>query len=430
MKKALLIIMILLPSLLSAYEHTGGVRIDLNAEGPDIYGTVAEFTSTDRLSLWYKSSINDLFKLSIDAALVYDANARLAADLNQNLSYLGIEGIFYPDITALNVYGNYSGFEYRAGRQMFSDPSGLIIGHALDGLNTSVRLGPGVLSGTLGYTGLVNFDAADITMTSSDLVEKDGSFFGPSRLIESVSYTYPELLGTYMTLTGAVTAQQDLIKSEDIVSGSEKLNTVYMQLGLEGFILPFLMYDSSLIYQVGKLGDLTSNGYLGELKLYLTPGGMNSYLSLGAMISSGEKWENRGDYYGKNATGAQNQFIPVSNSGSRGYVLDLDLGNLSAFEVLLSLSGSNKFAFELSTTTFMRTVNGPVSTSMILDNGEESLFIGQEALMAFNFRPVSDFGASIKMGVLVPGEAIIINEYLEPFLPVLPKVGLDLSFSF
>ncbi|MDC7241704.1 MAG: hypothetical protein PQJ50_15225 [Spirochaetales bacterium] len=424
--------MIYLPTLLSAYEHTGGVRLDLNAEGPDIYGTVAEFTTTDKLSLWYESSLNDLFKFSFDGSLVYDANARIAADFNQELSYLGLDGEFYPELNALNMYGKYAGFNYRAGRQLFADPSALIIAHPLDGLAISMRLGPGLLSTTLGYTGLVNSKASDITMTSSDvnLASDSDSFFGPSRIIESVSYTYPEILGPYMTLTGGITAQQDMIKDEKISTGSDRLHTVYFQLDMEGFLLPVLMYDTSLVFQTGALGDLTSNGYLGEFTLYFLPGGTNSFVSLGALVSSGEKWENREDYYGQNASGSQNQFIPISNSGSRGYVLDLNLGNLTAIELLVSLSGSNRFAFELSTTTLLRTVNGPVSSSLIVDNGEDSLFIGQEALMAFKFRPASDFGASINLGVLVPGEAVTINEELEPFLPVLPKIGFDLSFSF
>ena len=423
MKKILILLFITLPSLLFAYEHIGGARLDLNLEGPDLYGTIAEAKTEDRFSLWYEGRVNDLINISAEGGVVYEAYAGVAVDLNQKPSYLGVEGEFYPDIRALNIFGYTGIFDYRLGRQHYSDASGMIISQPIDALDAGIRLGPGVLNASVGYSGLVHKKASDIAMTKSD-------FDGSSRLIEGLSYTYPELLGSFMNLTAGVTAQQDLIKDTDIAVGSEKMDSLYLQLGMDGFLLPFIMYDSSFIYQVGTYGDARSNGYLTDFQLFLVPGGSNFYLSLKALMTSGESWENRSDYYGQNATGDQNQFMPISTAGSQGYVLELDLGNITAFELLISLSKSKKFAFELSTTTLMRTVDGPVSSTMIIDNGVSDLFIGQEGLMAFKFRPVSDFGASIKLGALYPGESVTLNEYLEPYLPVLPKIGFDLSFSF
>ncbi|MDC7234649.1 MAG: hypothetical protein PQJ58_15565 [Spirochaetales bacterium] len=415
MKKKLVYLFLLLPFTLTAYEHTGGIRLDLNLEAPSLYGTVAEASSEDSLRLWYESRVNDLIHFSVDGGIAWDGYAGVAVNLNQEIEYLGVESDLYPDIRALNVFGFYNIFDYRLGRQQYSDPSGLLIAQPLDALEAGVKLGPGMLKASLGYSGLVHEKASDIAMTQKDLEE------GSQRLIEGISYSLPELLGPYMNLTGAVTAQQDL---------SGDLNTLYFQLGAEGFLLPFLMYDSSFIYQAGSLGDLKSNGLLGDFRVLLVPGGSRSFISLGAFYTSGETWENRPGFYGEGANGDQNLFIPISTAASQGYVLQLDPGNITAFELLFSLSGSKKFAFELSTTTLLRTVDGPVSSTMVIDNGVSDLYIGQEGLMAFKFRPASDFGASINVGVLYPGEVITINEYLEDYLPVLPKIGFDLSFSF
>jgi hypothetical protein len=429
MKKLLILLLLISPSLLFAYEHSGGVRLDLNVEAPELYGTIAEASSENQLSLWYEGRVNDLINISVDGGLVYEAFAGVAVNLNQEIAFLGVEGDFYPDIRSLNVFGYTGIFDYRVGRQVYTDPSGMIISHPVDGLDAGIRLGPGVLKASIGYSGLVHNMASDIAMTKNDITKKEDSMFGASRLIEGISYTYPELLDSYMSLTAGITAQQDLLKDENVLSGAEKMNSVYLQLGMEGFLLPWMMYDSNMAYQIGKYGDLQSNGFMADLQLFLVPGGMNSYMSLSALMSTGETWGNREDYYGTGASGDQNQFVPISTAGSQGYVLQLDLGNVCAYELLFSFSKTQKFSFELSTTTLMRFVDGPVSSSMLIE-GSDSLFIGQEGLMAFKFRPVSDFGASIKLGALYPGEAITINEYLEPYLPVLPKIGFDLSFSF
>jgi hypothetical protein len=427
-KKYLIPLFLILPVLLSAYEHTGGARLDLNLNAPDINGIFMEASSTDRFSLWYKGSVNDLINISLEGALVYKGSAGFAVNLSQEFAYQGIEGDYYPDIKAANVFGNYDFIYYRAGRQVMRDPSRLILSHQADGLNAGVRLGQGTLTAQLGYTGLVHHLASSIAMTRSDL--QTDTTFGAPRFIEGLGWNQTELLGDKVNLKLSLLAQQDLLDESDVAADSEKLNTAYGQIRLDGYLLPALAYDGGFIYQMGSLGSYKSNGTATELKLYYFPIRSLSFVSLGGLISSGETWDKRDDYYGQGASADQNQFMPISSGSGKGYVLNISPGNLTSLELLLSLSRSKRFATEISTTTLMRTVDGPVSSSMIVNNGEDNLFIGQEALLAFLFRPTSDFGGSIKMGALYPGDAITLNELLEPFLPVLFRLGFNLSFSF
>ena len=433
MKRALilcLLIFMILPAGLFAYEHIGGGRLDLGMQGPDINGTIAEFTNTDRFTLWYEGAFNEMVKLNLEAALVYEGAFGAAANIEQELEYLGLEGDFYPDIRSAHVFGVWNILDYRVGRHVYTDPSEMIISHPVDGFDVGAILGPGFLRVELGYTGLINYLASDIAMTKSDLIDRSGTPFGAPRLLESVFYTYPEVLGEYMTLTGGILAQQDLLDDSDVADYSEKLNTVYFLASIEGFILPTLAYDTTFIYQVGSYDKYSANGFLADAALHYFPGAGRNFLSFEALVSSGEEWDSdKGvNYYGGDKD--RGQFIPISGVGSKGYVHPVELGNLTALELLLNLSWSKKFAIEASTMTMMRTVDGPVSSTLIVNNGESGKFIGQEGLLNFLFRPVSDFGASVKAGVLMPGECITINEFLEPYLPVLFRVGIDLSFSY
>ena len=425
-----LLICLILPAGLFAYEHIGGGRLDLNMEGPDINGTIAEFSSTDRFTLWYEGAFNDMLKLNLEGALVYKGSAGLAANVKQELEYLGIEGDFYPDIRSAHMFGKWDILDYRVGRLIYTDPSKMLISHSVDGFDVGAALGPGSLRGSLGYTGLINYMASDIGMTKSDLVDRSDTPFGAPRLMESVFYTYPELLGVYMNLTGGILAQQDLLSDSDVSAGSEKLNTAYFLIGMDGFLIPMLAYDASLIYQVGSYGDYSANGFLADASLFFFPGAGRSFLSFEAQISTGEEWDDDANvnYYGGDKD--RNQFIPITDVGSKGYVHPIDPGNLTALEILLNLSRREKFALEVSTTTLMRTVNGPVSSSLIVNNGKSDKFIGQEGLLKLLFRPASDFGASFKAGVLLPGDCVTINEFLEPYLPVLFRMGFDLSLSY
>ncbi len=425
-----LLSVLILPTGLFAYEHIGGVRVDLNMEGPDINGTIAEFTSTDRFTLWYEGAFNDRIKINLEGAVVYAGALGAAANVEQELEYLGLEGDLYPDIRSAHVFGNWNMLSYRVGRHVYTDPSGMILSHPLDGFDLGADLGPGTLKASLGYSGLIPYLASDIAMTKSDIIDRSGTPFGARRLVESAFYVYPEILGEYMSLTGGVLAQQDLLDSSDVADGTEKLNSTYLMAGIEGFLLPVLAYDATLAYQLGSYGDYSANGFLADGRLYYFPGAGRSFLSLEALFTTGDEWDDdKGvNYYGGNTD--RNQFIPISAVGSMGYVHPVDLGNLTALEVLLNLSRTEKFACEVSTTTLMRTVDGPISSSLVVNNGESGKFIGQEGLLNFLFRPASDFGASVKAGVLLPGDCITINEFLEPYLPVLFRVGLDLSLSY
>ncbi len=430
MKKIIILLFFafILTLSLSAYEHVWGTRLDLNVSAPDINGTTATLSSLDSFTLWYEGSFSPALKLRLDGALGFNFATTFAVDVHKDLQYVNTAGDLYPDIKTVQVFGSYGIFDYRLGRHLYTDPSRMIFSQALDGLDLGIRLGPGTLRVEAGYTGLIHFLASSQSMTKNDVTDRSDTFFGSPRLIETLSYKYPELWQEHLSLVASFTAQQDL--QNDLVAGTEKLHTYYLHLGVNGFLIPSLGYEANAVYQRGFYGENSATGFLGSAKFLWFTGWGNSFVTLKGVFSSGDKWKDRQDYFGAGVTGETNQFTPITSCGSVGYVENFSLGNISAGELLINLSKTRRFAAQISTTSILRNVNGPVSSSLVINNGKDSAFLGQEVLLNILGRPSQNFGIGFKAGVLAYGEAITINTLLEDYLPVLFKAGIDLSFSF
>ncbi len=417
-------------TLLGAYEHTGGGVLNLNARGPEINGTSLTATSTDSFYLWYEGAFMPEVKLRIEGGLGFNYAVTFVVDLYKKLKYMNTSFDFYPDIKTVQIFGSWNILDYRAGRHVYTDPSGMLFSQALDGIDIGAKLGPGTLRLETGYTGLVHYLAASQSMTKNDITDRDDSPFVSPRLIESLSYRWPELWKEYINLTGSFIAQQDLLEKDKLAQGTEKLNTFYLHLGLDGFLLPSLGYDAHAIYQMGNYGDNFASGFLASTRFFYFTGWGNTYISLKGIFSSGDKWEDRQDYYGSGISNDTKQFIPITSCGAVGYVEKFNLGNISAAELLISLSKNRKFAAQISGTSIFRSQKGPVSSSLVGDTEKDGSFLGQEVLLDIMGRPSQNLGIGFKAGVLFYGDAVSINELLEDYLPVLFKAGIDLSFSY
>jgi len=417
-------------SPLAAYDHIFGARLDLNAEAPEMQGTVFAVTTTDSFSLWYEGSWNDMFNIEADAAVVYEADYRLGIAFDTlDIGYLGSEAVWYPDVRALNVFGQAGRFYYRAGRQTFQDPGLLVISNPSDGILFGAQLAGMTLDFQGGYTGLVNYNATSVTMTVNDLVSDT---WGSPRLLEKVSWSWPGIL-RQMSLSASLIAQQELRDTADMLEGSEKLNSQYLEVMADGFLLAPLAYRLTAVGQTGSYGDdISLLAGIGRMELTFLPRRSNAAMGIDLIYSTGDSWD-RGDYYASSIAEGKdklNQYMPISTVSSLGFVEVFELGNITTLGAFFSINPSDKFSAELRGTTFLRTSAGPVSSSLVIDDGNDEMFIGQEGLLSFFFRPVSDVGFSIKTGVLYRGDIVTIPEELEPYFPVLMRVGFDLSLSF
>lgn len=424
--------LLLLPAVPAAsFDYSWGGRVTLNGEAPELQGTVLAVSTTDSLGLWFKGRWNDLFHLQADAALVYEADFRYGVAFDsQELGYFGREDSFYPALREFYLYGRFDRFYYQAGRQLLEDAAGLVVSHPGDGLLLGARLGGGAWELQGVYTGFVQKRASTLGLTVNDLSGDHPGSFGAPRLLGKLSWSHPGLLQQSLTLN--LIAQRDLHSKSEQLAGSELLHSQYLEAVLQGFLLPSLSYRLSAAGQTGSYGDASLAAGVARLETTFRSARGGSALGIDLLSSSGDSWK-RGDYYGsspEDLPDTLHQYQPISSVSGRGYVHVFELGNITSLGAFWALNPQGAFSTELRATTFLRTAAGPVSSSLVLNDGEKDRFLGQEGVLSFLLRPASDLSFGFKAGVLYRGDVLTVAEDLEKYLPVLARAGLDVSLSF
>jgi len=427
----LILFILILAVPVTAFDYIWGGELNLNGEAPELQGTVFAAASTDSLNLWFSGRWNDLVNLDMDASLISESDYRFGVAIDtQELGYFGDDRVLYPEISSFNIFGSYGSCYYRAGRQLLSDPAALIVSHPVDGILLGTQLGASSLDLQLGYSGLVNENASTLTLSVNDLAGDHNAEFGAPRLIEKLNWSYPGLYEQSLSLS--FLAQQDLHQSGDMVEGSEKLDSQYLELVLKGFLLPELAYKLSGVGETGSYGGSSIMAGVGRLEFSYFPANNNSSLGLDCLYSSGDSWD-RVDYY---ASGMEtdvdtlSQYMPISAVSGQGYVEVFELGNISTIGAFFRVSPGEVFSAELRGTTFFRTKPGPVSSTLILNDDNDDSFIGQEGLISLVLEPASDVRFAFRSAVLYMGDLITIVDELEEYFPVLFRLGLDFSLKF
>ena len=416
---------------LFSYDYIWGGNLNLNGEAPEMQGTVFAASTTDSVNFWYKGKWSDQINLKLDTSLVFEQDYRYGVSFDtQELGYLENEYNIYPDIKEFNLCGSPGDYYYRAGRQIMADPGKLIVSHPIDGLMAGIQRQGTSLDIQAGYTGLVYQNASNLSLSINDFAGDHTGDLAAPRLLEKLTWSLPGLF--QQELSFSLIAQQDLHKSGDLVENSEKMDSQYMELVMRGYLLPTLAYSVTGVGEIGSYGDTSLTAGAGRFELTLLPLNGKSILGLDIIYSTGDSWD-RVDYY---ASGIDedvdklNQFTPISSVSGQGYVEVFELGNLTALGVFASISPSDSFSAELRGTTFLRTTPGPVASTLVLNDGNDDSFIGQEGLLSLLFSPASDVNIALRTGVLYKGDIITIAEDLEKYFPVLMRAGLDFSLSF
>jgi hypothetical protein len=158
--------------------------------------------------------------------------------------------------------------------------------------------------------------------------------------------------------------------------------------------------------------------------------GTKSRLGVDLLAATGDEFSRSGYLLGNETEDSLSQYLPVNSVSTQGYVVEFELGNLIALGAFYALRPSETFSWELRATTIMRSAIGYMSTGLVQDNGSDSHFVGQEGLMSFLWRPSSTFGWDLKVGVLYPGEPIVIDSEIDQYFPVLYRLGFDFFWKF
>jgi hypothetical protein len=241
-------------------------------------------------------------------------------------------------------------------------------------------------------------------------------------------------LGQSISFTALFAAEQELTRTQDLATNTERFNTQYLELMVHGFLGPSILYDLAVVGQTGQYGGLNQLSGIGRLGVSWLPKGSRSSLGIDLLASTGDTWE-RNSYFLADVDPSLtqlNQYLPISTTSTQGFVEEFEIGNLATLAVFFgSKNKRGSFAWELRATTILRTSIGPVSSTLVLEpTSGTGYFLGQEGVLSFLWRPHNDFGAALRLGVLYPGEAIEIDSYIAPYFPVLYRLGFDMSFSF
>lgn len=346
------------------------------------------------------------------------------------------------------------------GRFGFTEFSGIVLNHPLDGFWFTYNFPRAVISAGVGYSGLQFSESNQIVMSQSDTTDFDDPdfFLGSPRIIEALHTHFPELFGRQDVMVSLL-FQQDLRPQSQLLQEGEeienagglsggKLHSFYLGLGLSGPISSSagLYYDTFLYTETGTtlsyIEDSTSStgfsyqyepilAFLGGLNVdYYSEKRAYSKIGLSLLFASGDS--DSADFQEGNTAGRALQFTPISRP-SFGLIFSPQIGNIFIAKTSFSMkpfSNSSSralqhFQTELRLFNYLRPTVSPISEAGI-DQASDALSLGSELDGVVRFRPFSDLGTALSMGVFLPSEAAFSGENQGPrFLG-----RFEFSFSF
>ncbi len=432
----LVIVLLALPvSSIAAYDGTWGLDLNLfSFKVPSFLGSTLTIDQTNKASLWYKGMWSNAAKIEIDGGVAFDMDWNFAVSDTSQFAFDDMQYSIYPILNKFNFYGSSGRFGYKVGRYMHTDPGKLIITAPLDGTQFSIDFGKLVFEIGVGYTGLLFNQSTSYSMTGSDLGRSsDSTLLATPRLIEYLSLSLPSI-ATWLSPSLFFLAVQDLSSDTDLSEyETKRINSMYLEFRSRGFLGKSFIYDLALSGQLGYYGDSSILAGAGKLNFSWLPT-TSILIGIEGRAVTGDTWERR-SYQLTGATGTNNekgsqltQYLPVTTVSQSGYVVNFELGNIVSLAAFFKHTVSRAFSWELRTTTLLRPVEGHVSSAYV-PSESKGAFIGQEALVGLSGYPSPNFRWNVKIGVLFPGDLIELHNNLKDYLPVIPRIGLNLTFS-
>lgn len=403
----------------------------------------------NKVTLWFDSGQEKNSHFSARGSYTYAIDQPYFFDLEQ-LSFTGL----FPQVLSSN-----SALTFRAGRFRHSDFTGNVLDHNIDGLYVELSYPKIITTLSVGYTGLLFAESSSIVLSKADLsdLSRKDVLLGAPRLLEAVDFLFPELFWG-QDLVISFLAQQDLRQEEELIAEGEeneiagtggKLNTQYYGIGITGPLSSSVYHDiffylstGSTLSYLADAGSGTGYSYsyqpilaymFGAGLRYFNESARYSKLALNVLFSSGD--EDYVSYLEGNTAGRGGSFVPISQPVS-GLVFTPDLGNMMVAGLSYSLKPLVRSEYirlhELQTIIkahgFFRPTTGAISESGI-DDSSDSLYLGTDIEGIVNFRPFSDLGMSLALGLFVPNNASG-GAFLESERETEVFCRIDFSFGF
>jgi hypothetical protein len=253
------------------------------------------------------------------------------------------------------------------GRFRYTDPTGYILNHPIDGARFSLDFRGVEVSLGVGYTGLLLRPDGGIEMSDAD--QGEGSeLFSPKRVFQGLDFVFSELIPRQRLALG-VFSQQDL-------RGSDQLHSIYGYASLSGPLAQGFFYSAQSAVSWDFESD--SPGLLAELtSTYFLPEYAFSRFGFGLLLTNEE-------------------FIPLSKAS---------LGTLHGPR----LEGTSRVLFSYGFRPWgnyynpvLRNLGFELDWKTFFNSTIANRYDGTELTATANFRPTSDFGTSLMTGIYFP----------------------------
>lgn len=422
---------------LSAFDVDVGGSVD-NSSTPSINlssGALA-MDQRNKAALWADMHFGPTFALSAQGSYSFTLDVPYVFDID----FLKADWQIVPALKAT------------AGRFVFSDFTGHVLNHKLDGVMLTAAFPWAVVSAGAGYSGLILKPSSLILMTRTDSADQsnNGVFFAAPRLVEKVDVLFPNILPR-QDLEIVAILQQDLRAQSSLIQPGEtqqfvaglsggSLSSQYWGIGLSGGIVSNLYYNASFFVSTGStLSYMTSSGTWENASILAFLGGaglrwfneslLGSRLELQAVFSSGDA--DNTTYQEGNTAGESNIFVPISQD-TLGIAFQPQWGNLVRIDVNYSLKPFARsptvwqnLQLMLKALSFLRPTTGAIS-QVGLNPGSTDLYLGTEGELILNFRPLSDLGTALSFGCFFPNPNAFSGAAANPVL----AGRLEVSLSF
>ncbi len=446
----LLIVLFVFPLTLSfAIDWGGSVTSIATQQSVDEGSDDDEFTTNHRFVLYLNSPLGRRWSFVSQGAGTLDAESVFAADIEK--LYFQRTRDFVNDEKYQegnrDQLPNLIDMTTRFGRFSLTDATGLVLSHAVDGINVDFNNRGSQISLGAGYTGFINKEFSSVALSIRDSVDiaDDETLFGPRRLLGRGTVRFPELMFN-QNVTFGFAFQQDLRDPTDVVEpltdGNDVeqqdrgglVDTQYAIARLDG-PLPTgpvsSFYSLTYIYNTGRTMGLLpdENAVSGEsyqyspIKGQLIRGQVNVFLprlmstsvTAGVLYSSGDDdYEN---FVEGNTEGDATMFTAVTPLG-KGVVFGLEPGNTMTSEIQLSVKPLSGFdspvlqslQAQLGYYNFYRTAaTGPVSAASV-DATTDGSSLGSEIDFVLRIRPFSDLGIGLTTGFFFGNEDVLFDD--------------------
>ncbi len=428
-----IIIFLTIPTGSIAASHMWGVDINLlSLKFPAFSSLAMTMDQSHKVTFWFNGMLSDTLKFEIDGGGRVDLGWNFTFDGDGQYSSATLSHSVYPILNKAYIHGKGTLLEYEIGRYSVSDPGNLILNTPLDGIAFKIKPGSQEIKAGVGYTGFLFNHSTSISMTANDLKRlEDNKALAAQRFIEYLSWSMPSTLWLQPELF--FLAMQDVSPDDDLSrSESERFHSMYLEFRSRGFLGQYFIYELALAGQLGFYGRTTRVlAGSGKAKVSWLPS-PKVQVGIEAILTTGDDSERMSyEFSGLNGDTETrlHQYLPVSSVSSRGYVLNFGLGNVISAAAFFKHSISKGFNWELRTTTFLRSVEGGVVSTAMVNRDVGGSFVAQEALIGLSGTPNANFRWDVKVGALFYGDLIDLHSVFKQVLPIIPRIGFDLNFS-